>query len=102
MPSPPRLTMGTKQYLPVKVVDALGALTTLTGSDLRFDIYLDDDAETLVIDNASCSNQGMIALPLIDTTVVDFEEGKYNLFISFVASPEQVRLGPFPFTVDDA
>lgn len=101
MPAPVKIAKGSKQYLPVKVTDALEALTTLTGSDLRFSIYKTDEAETVVIANASCSNNGLIALPLVDAKTLITAEGLYKLFISFVASPEEVVLGPFFFTVDD-
>lgn len=99
MAAPVRLTKGTKEYVPIKVIDALNALTTLTGADLRFDLYLADDAETPISINSTAGNSGMTALPLIDTALL--VEGKYNLYISFVASPEIVRLGPFRFWVDD-
>jgi len=42
---------------------------------------------------------GMKILPLIDTTTLD--EGPYDLFVTFSASPEIPRLGPFRFRVDD-
>jgi hypothetical protein len=94
-----RLTKGTIEYVPIKVTDVLAALTTLTGADLRYDLFKADAAETPVITNASAANDVMTALPLIDTTTL--AEGYYNLFIFFVASPQQVRLGPFRIRVDD-
>jgi 5-hydroxyisourate hydrolase-like protein (transthyretin family) len=94
-----RLTKGTVENVPIKVTDVLNALITLTGADLRYDLYKADAAETAVVTNASAANDVMIALPLIDTT--NLEEGYYNLYIHFVASPQQVRLGPFRIRVDD-
>lgn len=94
-----RVPKGSVQYWPVKVNDAFETIVTLDGLDVRFDIYKDDEAETPVIENGSASNSGMIALPLVDSTALD--EGRYKLFISFVASPQTPRLGPFFFQVDD-
>jgi 5-hydroxyisourate hydrolase-like protein (transthyretin family) len=97
--APKRVTKGSVQYWPVKVFDAFETINSLTGLDLRFDLYKADDAETQIITNASASNNGMIALPLIDTGSLD--EGLYKLYISFVASPQTPKLGPFYFQVDD-
>jgi hypothetical protein len=47
----------------------------------------------------AAQNEGMIALPLINTTLL--AEGPYNVFIKFTAFPETPRLGPFKFRVDD-
>jgi len=102
MPAPIVLAKGTKQYVPVKVSDALAHLTSLSGADLRFDVFKADDDETQIWDNLTCSydiDDELIALPLIDTATLD--EGMYKLFISFVASPEIPYLGPFFFRVDD-
>ena len=95
------LTLGTKEYLPIRVKNILGSLSTLDGTGLTFDLYKDDEAETSVLLAQPASNDGMIALPLIDTTGVNFEEGDYNVFIKFTALPEVPRLGPFKFRVDD-
>lgn len=95
------LTLGTKEFLPIKVADALNGLTTLDGLGLAHDLYKADEAETLIYANQSTLNDGMVALPLIDTSVQDFEEGEYNCFIKFTNAPEIPRLGPFTFRVDD-
>lgn len=93
------LTKGTKEYLPIKVRNILGSFTTLDGTGLQFDLYKDDLAETAVLTAQPTSNDGMTALPLIDTTTLD--EGDYKVFIKFTALPEVPRLGPFKFRVDD-
>lgn len=95
------LTLGTKEFLPIKLSDALGNLVTLDGLGLTHDLYKADEAETLVYQNQATLNDGMIALPLIDTTGQTFEEGDYNCFIKFTNAPEIPRLGPFRFRVDD-
>jgi len=90
---------GSIQYWPVKVKDAFGTILTLDGLDLRYDLYKDDEDETEIVTNAIAGNEGMIAQPLIDSNSLD--EGRYKLFISFAASPQTPRLGPFFFQVDD-
>jgi hypothetical protein len=96
-----RITKGSKQYLPVTVIDYLNNITTLDSLDLRFDVYKADDAETAIEVNMSADNEGMTALPLIDATLSEYVEGYYNLYITFVKSPQAPRLGPFRFRVDD-
>lgn len=94
-----RLTKGTIEFFPIRVSDALGNLGTLDGTGLAYDLYEDDEAETLVLSNQSAANDGMIALPLINTTGLD--EGPYSVFIKFTAFPEVPKLGPYKFRVDD-
>lgn len=93
------LTKGTKEYVPIKVMNVLGSFSTLDGTGLSYDLYHDDEAETVVLTAQPASNDVMIALPLIDTA--SLAEGDYNLFIKFTALPEVPRLGPFTFRVDD-
>jgi predicted alternative tryptophan synthase beta-subunit len=98
--SPKVIPKGSVQYWPVEVFDAFSTISTLTGLDVRYDLYkVGDDEDTIITTNAAAGNSGMIALPLIDSTNLD--EGVYKLFISFVASPQTPRLGPFYFKVDD-
>lgn len=95
------LTKGTKEFLPIKVADALQNLTTLDGTGLVHDLYKANESETLIYANQATLNDGMIALPLIDTTPTAITEGDYNCFIKFTTLPEVPRLGPFTFRVDD-
>lgn len=95
------LVKGTKEYIVVEVTDTLNNLTTLGASSPTYDVVTDDDDETLVVDGATAITEGMLALCMIDTTPVDFDEGKYKLFLKFEALPEVPRLGPFRFRVDD-
>lgn len=93
------LTKGTIEFLPIRVSDALGNLGTLDGTGLAYDLYEDNEAETVVLLSQSAQNDGMLALPLIDTSTL--AEGPYNVFIKFTTFPETPRLGPFKFRVDD-
>jgi len=93
------LTKGTIEFLPIRVSDALGNLGTLDGTGLAYDLYEDNEDETMVLTSQSAQNDGMLALPLIDTTTL--AEGPYSVFIKFTTFPETPRLGPFKFRVDD-
>lgn len=93
-----RYAIGTIEYVPINVTEALGRLLSLDAVGLLFDVYKDDDDETMVETNVSADNEGMLALCLIDTTA--WEEGWYNIFIHFDVLPESPRLGPFRILVD--
>lgn len=100
---------GSIEYLACKVTDVLespDALTTLVGKNPRYEIYDDDEAETLVVTETSASianSDPLLALCLIDADIPNVfpEEGQYNLFLRFDNTPEVPRLGPFPFRIDD-
>lgn len=102
------LTKGTKEYVPIKLLNVLGNLTTLDGLGLKHDLFKDDEAETEIYSGTATINDGMIALPLIDTNLQSgmpaadlVPEGDYNIFLDFTLAPEHPRLGPFKFRVDD-
>lgn len=102
------LTKGTVEFVPIKLLNVLGNVTTLDGLGLKHDLFMDDEAETQLYTGHATLNDGMIALPLIDTTQlygsptpVAMPEGDYNIFIDFASAPEHPRLGPFKFRLDD-
>lgn len=95
------LTKGTVEFLPIKLQDILENMPTLDGLGLTHDLYKADEAETVVYVNQSTLNDGLIALPLIDTTPAGITEGDYNCYLKFTLAPEIPRLGPFRFRVDD-
>lgn len=101
MPNVEVFALGTIEYYPVKVYDTFENLTTLDGTGLTFDVYKDDENETSVFTNRAATNEGLVALPLIDTVADCDEEGPYLMWIKFNALPEVPRLGPFRFRVDD-
>jgi len=92
-----RLTKGTIEFLVIPVTDTMGNLTSIGAAS--YDLYTGDDAATEIISGKQCVVSGMKILPLIDTT--NLAEGPYDLFVTFSASPETPRLGPFRFRVDD-
>ena len=102
------LTKGTKEYVPIKILNVLGDLATLDGTGLTHDLFKDDEAETQIYLAQATINDGMIALPLIDTTLQGgapladlIPEGDYSIFLKFTFLPEVPRLGPFKIRVDD-
>lgn len=100
--APPVIPLGSVQYWPILVHSSLTTVDSLDGRDLRYDLFLcEDDTDTEIVTNASADNDGMIALPLVDTSVMGFQEGLYKIFLTFVSSPQTPRLGPFYFKVDD-
>jgi len=92
------LNKGTIEDIPVDIVETLGNVTTLNGLGLKYDLYKDNPAETVVILDVATNNTGMKALPLFDTT--NLAEGNYVFFLKFASVPEYPRLGPFKFRVD--
>jgi hypothetical protein len=92
-----KLAKGTVEFLVIPVTDTMGNLTSIGAA--TYDLYTGDDAATEILSGVSCVVDGMKILPLIDTTTLD--EGPYDLFVTFSASPEIPRLGPFRFRVDD-
>ena len=92
-----KLAKGTVEFLVIPVTDTMGNLTSIGAA--TYDLYTGDDAATEILSGISCVVDGMKILPLIDTTTLD--EGPYDLFVTFSASPETPRLGPFRFRVDD-
>lgn len=92
------LNKGTVETIQADLVDTLANVTTLNSLGLKYDLYKDDPAETMILTNVATTNVGMKALPLIDTT--NLAEGVYVLYIKFDSTPEHPRLGPIKFRVD--
>lgn len=93
------LIKNTKEYLPVRLKDRLGGIVTLDGIAVAFRVTKDNDAQTEVVAWTTCTNNGMVALPLVDTTAGAFVPGKHNLYIRVNVAPEIPVLGPFEFMV---
>lgn len=101
-----RITQGTKEYLEVDLVDALGILTDFSGTSPTFDVEPEDtgDLGTYYIAQAAVVTQNNKVLCLVDTstggpTGALWVVGNYKLFVKFTTSPEVPRVGPFTFQV---
>lgn len=93
------LAKGTVEPLVTRVTDTLGNVTSL--SSATFDVYTNDDEETQVIDAQVAIVDDMLIITVVDTTVDEFEEGEYKMFVNFPIGAITLRQGPFYFRVDD-
>lgn len=92
-----RLTKGTKEIVPVDVVDGSGATTDLAGATPKYDVL--NAADGLVYNAATPTASLMRLSCMIDTTATGptglaWAAGAYRLFVKFTAGSEIVRLGP--------
>ena len=93
------LVSGSKEYLGIKWTDRREAVSDLALLSPTFDVLDKDD--TVKINAASCSTDGMTVYCLIDTTAGgNWASGLYRLYVRFTASPEIPVHGPFPFKVE--
>lgn len=92
-----RLARGTKEYLPVDVVDNTGVTTSLASATPKYDVYSPSD--TLLVNQGTPSISNMRLSCLIDSATVpgNYPAGKYRLFVNFTVGSEIPRLGPFYF-----
>lgn len=99
-----RLTKGTKEYVPVDVVDGSGSVTDLSGATPRYDVL--DSANTVIYNAATPTASAMQLRCLLDTTATGptgqaWANGVYRLFVKFTAGSEIVRLGPLYVYLSD-
>lgn len=95
----PTLVKGTKENLAIEVVDRLGNLTDLTGTNATFDVRKRDAGNTWLIQGQAATVDVMTAFCFIDTTPGGFVEDVYELYLNFTNLPEMPRLGPHLFEV---
>lgn len=95
------ITLGTKENVPVDIVDVTGIITTLVGSNPKFDVL--DAADVVKINQANATVSGtMRLLCLCDfSNEATFPVGEYRLFVEFTFGSEQPRLGPFHLLIVD-
>lgn len=95
------ITLGTKENVPVDIEDVTGIITTLVGSNPKFDVV--DDADVLLINQQAATVSGtMRLLCLCDfSNEVTFPVGHYRLFVEWTFGSEQPRLGPFDLQIID-
>lgn len=99
-----RLTKGTKEYVPVDVVDGSGSVTDLSGATPLYDVL--DSEDTFLYEDETPSATAMQLRCLIDTTSTGptseaWDAGAYRLFVKFTAGSEIVRLGPIYIYLTD-
>ena len=89
-----RVALGTKEFIPVDVVDDTGVTTTLAAATPEFDVL--DAAGTALISNQTPTINLMRLLCLCDfSNTTTFPAGFYRLFVDFDVGSESPRLGPF-------
>lgn len=96
------LTKGTKEYLPVTVVDVEETLTSL--SSPQYDVQKDDNS--YLYQNASGVATGMVVNCLLDLSSTGpggliAANTRFRLYIHFANSPEIPFLGPIILRVID-
>lgn len=96
-----KITKGTKENVPVDIIDNTGIIATLVGSNPKFDVL--DAADTVLINQQAATVSGtMRLLCLCDfTNTTTFPEGLYRLFVNFSFGSETPRLGPFDLQIAD-
>jgi hypothetical protein len=91
-----KLTVGTKEIVPVDIVDRTSAVTDLSGASPKFWFQKDDNS--YVYNNASTTAVAMRINPLVDTSSGGpgglLPAGHYRLFVGFTVGSEVVKLGP--------
>lgn len=95
------ITLGTDEKVPVDIIDVTGIITTLVGSNPKFDVI--DDADALLINQGTAEVSGTMRLlcPCDFSNEVTFPVGHYRLFVEFTFGSEQPRLGPFDLQIVD-
>ena len=91
-----RLAKGTKENVPVDVVDGSGATTDLSGATPKYDVMT--DADVFLYNAATATAASMTITCMIDTSATGpsgpWPAGHYRLFVRFTVGSEIVRLGP--------
>ena len=95
-----KVAKGTKELVPVDVVDSTGATTTLVGTTPTFDVL--NEAGSVLISAVTPTVSLMRLLCLCDfSNTTTFPVGYYRLFVKFTVGSEVPRLGPFNIQIVD-
>jgi len=92
-----KLTQGTKEIIPVDVVDTSEVVTDLSTATPKFWFQREDDSYTY--DNVAATAVGMRVNCLVDTSAAGpdglLPTGEvFRLFIGFTVGSEIIKLGP--------
>jgi hypothetical protein len=91
------LNKGTIELLPVDITDKLGTITDLASYDVDYRIISEDETDTIIDWTPVNSKSLMRVFPLIDTTIGNWPEGTYKLYVRPTIPPEAPILGPMEF-----
>ena len=98
------VTQGTKETFQVIITDREGTVTTLAGTNPKFDVM--DSADAFKYGDGTYANaQAATAAVMVINCLVDtnnggtWAEGEYRLFVYWVVGSETIRKGPFYFDV---
>lgn len=98
-----KITKGTKEIIPVDVVDRTGVVTDLSAASPKF--WLQKEDNTYVYDDVATTAIGMRINPLVDTSAAGpgglLPNGTYRLFVGFTVGSEQPKLGPINVVIVD-
>lgn len=87
------ITQGTKEIIPVDVVDKTGITTDLSAATPKFWFQAPDDS--YVYDNVAATASGMRIDCLVDTSATGpdglLAEGTYRLYVGWTNGSEQVK-----------
>lgn len=98
------VAQGTKETFQVIITDREGTITTLVGTNPKFDVM--DSADAFKYGDGTYANaQAATAVAMVISCIVDtnnggtWAEGEFRLFVWFVVGSETIRKGPFYFDV---
>lgn len=87
------LRKGTKEWLIYDLTDRLKTLTSLVGTNARYDVY--DTAGAKIVSQAALSINVMECYALLDTTSINFVPNAtltYHVYLQFDTGPESPYL----------
>lgn len=87
------ITQGTKEIIPVEIVDSTGLTTDLSTASPKFWFQAPDDS--YIYDNIATTASGMIIMPLVDTSAGGpgglLALGVYRLYVGWTNGSEVVK-----------
>lgn len=95
------LVKDTIENIEVDVFDREGTITDIAPLSPKYDVRKRSGSSWL-IQNGSCTTDGLTAFCLVDTTGPDWTSEVYQLFVYFDNAPEVPRIGPLSFEVAHA
>lgn len=87
------LRKGTREWLIYDLTDRLNTLTSLSGTNPRYDVY--DTTGVKIVSQSALTVNGMEAYALMDTTNVNFSPNAtltYKVYLQFDTGPESPYL----------